>query len=298
MEESYFMAEVRRTCNDIREMDRFEASIDRLAARGIARHDFMRYCADVACLLGLEDPFIPRIAHTLTTGTRPTVVWLQFANCTGCMKAFLRTTDPFLDELILNRLSLVYQDSSMVPYGEKAEVSLKEVLDRDTSRFLCIVEGAIPTAFNGCYGMIGGKTMLEVCRDVCPKAKRVITLGNCASFGSQPATRGGLTGAKGVRDAIGLRTINLPGCPPDSVNLAALLTSYLMLNKFPPLDMLSRPIFARKQPRLSRQEPGWHLQDFAYRKPGDSNCPTNRFTPGSSVPLQTDASLLSNPQPR
>jgi len=288
MEERDFTAGVGKTCNDIGEMKRFEASIDRLAARGIARHDFMRYCADVACLLGLEDQFIPRIAHTLTTGTRPTVVWLQFANCTGCMKAFLRTTDPFLDELILNRLSLVYQDSSMVPYGEKAEISLKEVLDRDTSRFLCIVEGAIPTAFNGCYGMIGGKTMLEVCRDICPKAKRVITLGNCASFGSQP---GGLTGAKGVKDAIGLRTINLPGCPPDSVNLVALLTSYLMLNKFPPLDMLSRPIFAQKEPSRSRQETERHLQDFACR----TSSQTDRFT--LSLPLQADAGLLSNPQP-
>ena len=69
--------------------------------------------------------------------------------------------------------------------------------------FFCVVEGAIPTADNGIYGMIVGRTMLSIAQEICPKSKAVISLGNCASYGGLPAAFPNPTGAIGVENALG-----------------------------------------------------------------------------------------------
>lgn len=261
--------------------------------KGVSRRDFLKYCGLVAATLGLEASFIPRIAEAIT-GPRPPVVWLQFAECTGCTEGFLRSTDPFVDDFILGTASLEYHETLMAPSGQAATANLNNAVSKYAGQFICICEGAIPTADNGIYGMIGGKTMLQIAKDVCPKALAVISLGTCASFGGLPAAAGNLTGAMGVHAALGgYPTINIPGCPPNPVNLVATIVNYLLQGTFPDLDADGRPLFAYGATNHSacyRRESPQCLRGLGCRGPETYlNCPVVKFNYASSFPIAVDA---------
>jgi [NiFe] hydrogenase small subunit len=106
-----------------------------------------------------------------------------------------------------------------------------------------VVEGAVPTADNGIYGMVAGRTMLDIAQEIVPQAKYTIALGTCAAFGGLPAAAPNPTGAMGVSAAVGVDTINITGCPPHPLNLVACITSYLLNDQIPPLRADGRPTF-------------------------------------------------------
>ena len=84
------------------------------------------------------------------------------------------------------RQSLDYQETVMAAAGEAAEAALQQAV-ANPEGFICVVEGAIPTANNGLFGTIGGRTMYDIGKEVLPKAKAVVAYGTCASFGGLPA---------------------------------------------------------------------------------------------------------------
>jgi [NiFe] hydrogenase small subunit len=255
----------------------------------------------MAATLGLEATYLPKIAEALTSGKRPPFIWLQFAECTGCTEALLRSSNPFIDDLILENISLDYHETIMAPAGDAATLSLTNTVEKYAGKFICFVEGAIPTANNGQYGMIGGETMLKIANDVCPKALKVIAVGSCACDGGLPAAAGGLTGAKGVAAATGVSTINLPGCPPNPVNVVALVVNYLLLGKFPSLDSLGRPLFAygaKIHENCPRHDSHWCMEVFGCRgKFTYNNCPSALYNDGTSWCVQADAPCFGCSQP-
>ena len=140
-----------------------------LEASGVSRRDFMKFCTAVAVTMGFGPAFATDVAAALT-GKRPSVVYLHEAECTGCSEALLRTASPFIDDLILDTISLDYHETIMAAAGEAAEGALEQAVSNPDG-FIAVVEGAIPTADNGQYGYIAGHTMLETCRRILPKAK-------------------------------------------------------------------------------------------------------------------------------
>ena len=86
-------------------------ALERLEKRGVSRRNFIKFCAAVAAVMGMGPGFAPRVAEALTTKKRPSVVWLHNAECTGCSEAILRTVSPFIDELILDTISLDYHET-------------------------------------------------------------------------------------------------------------------------------------------------------------------------------------------
>jgi [NiFe] hydrogenase small subunit len=269
--------------------------------KGLSRREFIKFCGLMAATLGLEVSFVPKIAEALTGTARPPVVWLQFAECTGCTEALLRTSNPFIDDLILDNISLDYHETIMAPAGEAATLSLENTVKANAGKFICFVEGAVPTANNGLYGMIGGETMLKIANDVCPKALKVIAVGSCAHEGGLPAASGGLTEAKGVAEATGVSTINLPGCPPNPVNVAALIVNYLLLGKFPRLDSLGRPLFAYGSivhDHCPRHNSHLCMENYGCRgKSTYHNCPSVLYNDGTSWCVQADAPCFGCSQP-
>jgi Ni,Fe-hydrogenase I small subunit len=59
----------------------------------------MKFCTLVSATIGLAPSFAPKIAEALASPQRPPVVWLSFAECTGCTEALLRTSYPWIDTL-------------------------------------------------------------------------------------------------------------------------------------------------------------------------------------------------------
>ena len=90
----------------------------RLEQNGVSRRDFMKFCATVAAAMGMGPAFAPKVAQALTAKRRPSVVWLHNAECTGCTEAALRTIKPFIDSLILDTISLDYQETIMAAAGD------------------------------------------------------------------------------------------------------------------------------------------------------------------------------------
>ena len=203
----------------------------RLEQRGITRRSFLKYCTVIAGALGLGPAFGPKIYQAFAASPRPSVLWLHFAECTGCTEAVLRTSSPGFADLIFDVISLDYHETVMAAAGAQAKEALQSAAAANSGQFFCVVEGAIPTAAGGVYGMIGGRTMLSIAQDVCPQAQAVISIGTCASFGGISAAAPNPTGAKGVKDALGSQlsvpVINISGCPPNPVNFVATIATYL-----------------------------------------------------------------------
>ncbi len=275
---------------------------DLVKKKGVTRRDFMKFCGVMAATLGLETTVIPKIAEALVSGQRPPFIWLQFSDCTGCTEAFLRSSSPFIDDLLLNKISLEYHETTMAPAGEAALKSLMEAVSNYANKFFVVVEGSIPLADSGNFGRTGDKTMLQIAQEVCPKAKMMISLGTCACYGGLPAAKGGLTDAKCVHGALsGLNAIMLPGCPPNPVNFAALIVNYLMFSDFPKRDTLGRPIFAygsTVHSQCQRQNTAWCLQNFGCRGPSTyHNCPTALYNDKTSWCVQADVPCKGCSQP-
>lgn len=296
-----------------------DKSIDRrLDQKGVSRRDFLKFCTLLSATMGLSTSFIPKIAEALTSSQRPPVVWLAFAECTGCAESTLRTMYPWIDQLVLDIISLDYHETIMAPSGEAAEKSLHDCVTKNQGKFICVVDGAIPTADNGIYGMVGGRTFLDIAKDVCPKALATICIGTCASYGGIPAAAPNPTGAKSVKEAIGIDTVNIPGCPPNPINFVGTVVNYLMFGKLPPVDDKGRPLFAYgtsihdQCPRRTHFEAGefapsfesdearkgYCLYQLGCKGPDTfNNCPTVKWNDATSWPVQAGHPCIGCSEP-
>ena len=222
------------------------ASLDEiLKQKGIPRRDFMKFCTAMAGVLALPATFAPRIAQALDEVKRPTLVWLEFQDCAGNTEALLRAANPTVAELVLDVLSIDYHETIMAAAGHQAEEALAAVVKGQKGKYIAVVEGSIPLKDGGVYCCIGGRSAVDIAREVCGNAFATIAVGSCAAFGGIPAAAPNPTGAVGVKDAVpGATVINLPGCPLNADNLTATIVHYLTFNKLPAVDSLGRPLFA------------------------------------------------------
>ena len=262
------------------------------------RRGFLKYCGAVAAALGLGPSMIPKIAKALTGDNRPPVVWLHFAECTGCSEAFLRAADPGVDDILFDVLNVTYHETIQAACGEKAEQNRDETVANHAGEFICVVEGAIPTANGGVYGMVGGRTMLDIAQSIIPKAKYTICFGTCAAYGGLPAAAPNPTGAKGVYDAIGVNTLNITGCPPNPVNLVALITSYLLNGQMPPSRADGRPYFCHGETiHSSCTVPHGCMQGYNCKGPRTYNNCHKQLYNGESWCMQVEHQCIGCSEP-
>ena len=247
---------------------------ERLEKYGISRRDFLKYCTAVAVAMGMGPSFAPEVAKALTaTAKRPVVVYLHNAECTGCTEALIRTSDPFVDVLLFDVISLDYQETIMAAAGHQAEAALHEAVNNPDG-FVAIVEGAIPTKDNGVYGKVGNHTMLDINREVLSKATAIISYGTCAAFGGIQAARPNPTEAMSIQQCfpqLKAPVINLPGCPPNPINLVGTVVYYLQNNGgVPPLDKLGRPemFYGKSVHELCERRP--YFEDGKFARSFDS----------------------------
>jgi hydrogenase small subunit len=216
-----------------------------LEHKGVSRRDFLKFCTVMAASMGLPLGMASAIAQTVAANKRPTVIWLHFQECTGCTESLLRATHPTVESLVLDLISLDYSETLNVAAGHQVEEALHKSLEENAGKFILVVEGSVPTADNGIYCKIGGRTALEIIKDIGPKAAAVVAIGSCASWGGVQSSDPNPTGAKGVHEILtDQAVINLPGCPASPYNLLSTVLYYLTLQKLPELDEKNRPKFA------------------------------------------------------
>src|SRR5208282_5732487 len=157
----------------------------------------------------------------------------------------LRTSHPGVDDLILNIISLEYHETLMAGSGEQAEEALAQAVHDYSGKYVCVVEGSIPTRDKGVYMKLAGRPAMEVLADVAGKAAAIVAIGSCASWGGIPSADPNPTGAVGVADLLPQKTIvNIPGCPPNPYTLLGVVLEFAVMGKLPALDSSKRPKFA------------------------------------------------------
>jgi len=226
--------------------DREHWFMDELRRRGVSRREFLGFCTVMTSALALPAELSARVAKAIRQTEKPVLVWLEFQDCCGNTESFLRAARPTVADIVLDTLSVDYHETLMAAAGTQAHEALQKVIAGKQGQYLVVVEGSIPTFENGAYCTIGGRSALEIAREVCGGAAATIAMGTCAAFGGLPAAAPNPTGALGVRDAVpGLRNlVNLPACPANAENITALLVHYLTFKAWPPLDQYQRPLFA------------------------------------------------------
>ncbi len=220
-------------------------SLDTPGAGEISRRDFVRFCSMAAAAIGLGPLAAEDFVSAAERGAKPSVIWLQFQECTGCTESLLRTTHPGVDQLILDLISLDYHETLFAAAGHQAEAALQAAMQAHAGKYVCIVEGAIPTRDDGIYCMIGGRTALEIVNDVASKAGAIIAIGSCASWGGVASADPNPTGASPVHAVLAGKTVvNIPGCPANPYNLLGTVLQYATYGTLPELDDEGRPKFA------------------------------------------------------
>ncbi len=210
-----------------------------------SRREFIRLCTMAAAAVGLGPLAAQRFAEAAAGGARPSVVWLQFQECTGCTESLLRTTHPGIDTLVFDLISLDYHETLFAASGHQAEAALRQAIRTNAGKYVCIVEGAIPTRDQGIYCMIGGRTAIDILTEVGGQAGAVIAIGSCASWGGVPSASPNPTGAVGAHEILkGKPVVNIAGCPANPYNLLGTVLQYATFGTLPALDKEGRPLFA------------------------------------------------------
>ena len=279
-----------------------------LEQRGISRRDFLGFCASMAAILGLPETATNAIAAAVESEAKPILVWLEFQDCAGNTESFLRASHPTVADLILDTISLNYHETLMAAAGSQAESALEQTVSANKGNYIALVEGSIPTGADGAYCTIGGRSGLDIAREVCGGAAATIAVGTCAAFGGIPAAAPNPTRALSVADAVpGVKNlINMSACPANAENITALIVYYLTLKRWPPLDQYRRPLFAygttihdacerRAHFDAGQYVEAWgdegHRQGYCLYKMGckgpatSQNCPLVKWNDGTNWPI-------------
>ena len=196
----------------------------------LSRREFVKLCSAGVAGLGISQIYHPGILHAMTEGAKKApVIWVQGQGCTGCSVSLLNAVHPRIKEILLDVISLEFHPTVMASEGEMALAHMYEIAEKFKGNFFLLVEGAIPTAKEGRYCIVGETldakgqhhevTMAELIRDLAPKSLATVGIGTCSAYGGIPAAAGNVTEAKSLRDFFAAEKIdkllvNVPGCPP------------------------------------------------------------------------------------
>jgi hydrogenase small subunit len=213
-----------------------------LRAHGVDRRTFIKFCTVTSAAMGLDATMVPKVVEALETKPRLPVIWLHGLECTCCSESFIRSSHPIAQDVVLNMISLDYDDTLQAAAGFQMEEIRKRIMKEYPGQYILAVEGNAPTKDGGVYCTIGGETFHDVLLETAENAKAVIAWGSCASNGCVQAAHPNPTGARPVHELIHHKpVINVPGCPPIAEVMTGVLTYVLTFERLPDLDRFGRP---------------------------------------------------------
>lgn len=311
-----------------------ETVYEHLQKKGVSRRDFMKLSGLLAAAMGLHyappvsasglpdslaqgsDPALI-VAQALETKQRAPVIWLEFQDCAGCSEALTRSQSPTLINLVLNDITVEYQETLMAAAGFQAEQSKQDAMKTYAGKYVLVVEGAIPSGDGYCT--IGGRSAEDILKEAAAGAAAIIATGNCATFGGLPKAKPNPTNAKGVWEIIKDKpVVNVSGCPAIPEVFTGVLAQFLVFGTLPELDKLHRPKTFYGQTIHDRclrrpfyeagkfagsfddegAKNGWCLYKLGCKGPTTYNsCATIKWMQGLSFPVQSGHPCLGCSQP-
>ena len=190
------------------------------------------------------------------------VLWLQAGSCGGCTMSLLSEgAEGLAMGFETFGLNLLWHPALSLESGEEALAILEAAASGKERLDVLCVEGSILRGPNGSgrFQMVSGtgRSMASLVKELAAKARYVVAVGTCSSFGGIPAggtnptdacglmyngdRPGGLLG-DGYRSKSGLPVINVAGCAPHPGWIFEVLVS-LARQEFDKedLDVFSRP---------------------------------------------------------
>ncbi len=290
-----------------------------LDAHGVSRRTFLKFCAINASLLALPASSGRALAQQIRQAHRPSVIYLSFQECTGCLESFTRSFSPSVEHLLFDVISLDYDDTLMAAAGSAAEQAREQAIEKNRGEYLVIVDGAVPTGDGGVYCTAAGKAAQEILMDTVEGAAAVVCVGTCSSFGGLPFAAPNPTGAVPVSDLVKDKPIvNVPGCPPIGEVITGTLFHYVAMGSVPDLDENGRPKafygntihdrcyrrpfydagkFARSFDDEGARN-GWCLYELGCKGPIAYNaCATVKWNNSASFPIESGHGCLGCSEP-
>lgn len=287
--------------------DNLESALESL---DIGKQEVNSWISMVTADMQLHPSFEQVVEGAICNLNKVPIIWLELSDCSGNSEAFIKSTNPAIEDLIFDYISLDYHELLMSASGDQSETILEDIIKNQKREYILIVEGAVPLAMDGKYLRIGpkGETGMELLQKCAKDAALVMAVGSCALDGGVVAAAPNPTGAVGVADALNRKdVINIPGCPTNPINIVGTLLSYIMFEELPPLDKLNRPLWAyegRVHDNCERRghyelgefvkewgdigaKKGYCLFEMGCKGPYTNvNCPTMKFNSGTSWPVQ------------
>jgi len=276
----------------------------------IAKKDVNNWVSMVTANMQLHPSFEKMVKEGVYSLNKIPIIWLELADCSGNSEAFIKSTNPAIEDLIFDYISLDYHELLMSASGDQSETILEDIIKNQKGEYVLIVEGAVPMAMDGKYLRIGpsGETGLELLKKCAKDAALILAVGSCAYDGGVVAAHPNPTGAVGVSNALNRDdVINISGCPTNPINIVGTLLSYIMFEELPALDEYNRPLWAyqgRVHDNCERRghfelgefvkewgdegaKKGYCLFEMGCKGPyAYANCPTMKFNDSTSWPVQ------------
>ncbi|MEG3662023.1 HupU protein [Celeribacter halophilus] len=192
------------------------------------------------------------------------ILWLQSAGCGGCTMSLLCAESPNVFNLFTAAgLEFLWHPSFSEASGAQVRHLLASIEAGEQELDILCIEGSIVHGPKGTgrYHMLAGtgRSMLDWVQSLAPKAKHVVAVGTCATYGGVTSAGDNPSDATGVqyegrhsgaalpshfRSRSGLPVINISGCPihPDWVTETLMLLASDSLGA-DDLDSFARPRF-------------------------------------------------------
>ncbi|MDT8437426.1 MAG: hydrogenase small subunit [Wenzhouxiangellaceae bacterium] len=289
-----------------------------LDENGVGRRRFLKYCAGITALMAMPPGSTTAFAQQLRAARRPTIIYMPFQECTGCIESLTRSFAPTIESLIFDTVSLDYNHTLQAAAGHAAEAARLEAMEANWDNYVLICDGSIPVNDGGIYGASAGESFVHQLEHAAEGAAAIVAVGVCASYGGVGAAYPNPTGAKGVAEIIKNKPIiNVPGCPPIPEVMTGTLVSFLA-SGVPALDKHLRPqaffgntihdrcyrrrfydrgLFAESFDDEGARN-GWCLYKLGCRGPTTYNaCATIKWNGGTSWPVESGHGCLGCSEP-
>ena len=249
------------------------STYDVLRRHGVDRRTFLKFCTTTAAAMGLEAAMVPKVVEAMETKPRIPVIWLHGLECTCCSESFIRSSHPIAQDVVLNMISLDYDDTLQAAAGFQVEEIRKRIMKEHPGEYILAVEGNAPTKDGGVYCTVGGESFLDILQETAEDAKAIVAWGSCASNGCVQAAHPNPTGAKPVHELIPHRAIiNVPGCPPIAEVMTGVLTYILTFGAA-----------ARARPLRPPQDVSTASASMTSATAGPSSTPASSSRPGTTM---------------
>ena len=183
------------------------------------------------------------MAEQLRNARRPSVMYLSFQECTGCLESLTRSFAPTIEDLIFNMISLDYNDTLMAAAGRPGRSGAGP---GDAGQFRKVHRGGGRIGADGRGRGATTAPAAERCRHPARGGqggrRHRLRRAPAASFGGIPFAEPNPTSARPVSAMVGDRPIiNVSGCPPIPEVITGDTAAIRHQRQVPELDEHRRP---------------------------------------------------------